>query len=60
MSIYEKNADLISIGAYKKGTNPALDKAITKIDAMNSFLKQEIDEKSDLEGAVQKMKEIVM
>ncbi len=42
LSIYEQNADLISIGAYKEGTNPKLDKALLKIDAINNFLKQDM------------------
>ena len=41
LSIYQKNADLISIGAYKKGNNAALDEAVSKIDSINAFLKQE-------------------
>lgn len=32
LSVYEKNEDLLSIGAYKAGTNPRLDYAISKID----------------------------
>ena len=44
LGLYNKNADLISIGAYKKGTNPALDEAVTKIGSINDFLKQEINE----------------
>lgn len=45
LSIYQKNADLISIGAYKKGNNAALDEAVSKIDSINAFLKQEIWER---------------
>ena len=44
LGLYNKNADLISIGAYKRGTNPALDEAVTKIGSINDFLKQEINE----------------
>ena len=44
LALYQKNADLISIGAYKKGTNAALDEAVAKINSMNSFLQQGIDE----------------
>ena len=44
LTVYEKNADLIAIGAYKAGTNPKLDYAISKIDAINQFLMQGIDE----------------
>ena len=44
LGLYQKNADLISIGAYKKGSNQALDEAVSKIDAMNGFLQQGITE----------------
>lgn len=40
MSVYEKNYDLISIGAYKNGTNPELDEAISKISKIYGFLTQ--------------------
>lgn len=43
-AMYEENADLISIGAYKPGANPRLDLAVSKIDSINSFLKQRTDE----------------
>ena len=44
MAIYDKNSDLVSIGAYKSGTNPKLDYALSKIDGINDFLTQEVDE----------------
>lgn len=59
LSIYEKNSDLISIGAYKSGSNPALDKAISKIADMNNFLKQDITEKTEASDAVEMMRAIV-
>lgn len=59
LSLYEKNVDLISIGAYKKGTNPKLDMAISKIDQVNEFLKQEIRGNFTYEQSVQKMREIL-
>ena len=40
LSIYNQNADLVSIGAYKAGTNQKLDFALTKIDEINGFLMQ--------------------
>ena len=55
MSLYQENQDLISIGAYKAGTNPELDNAIKKMDAVNQFLQQAVDEKSTLEGAIEQM-----
>lgn len=47
-SIYKQTEDLINIGAYVAGSNPKVDYAIKKVDEMNQFLKQEIDEKSIL------------
>ena len=44
MGTYEKNADLVSIGAYKAGTNPKLDYALSKIDGIERFLTQGVDE----------------
>lgn len=44
MGIYEKNSDLVSIGAYKAGTNPKLDFALSKIEGIDQFLTQGINE----------------
>ncbi|MBQ8170487.1 MAG: flagellar protein export ATPase FliI [Oscillospiraceae bacterium] len=53
LSLYTNNSDLISIGAYKHGTNPALDEAIRKIDRINEFLMQRVEEAYSLEETVQ-------
>ena len=58
LGIYQKNADLISIGAYKKGNNPALDEAVVRIDAINGFLKQDIKESFSYEEVLERMKAI--
>lgn len=57
-SIYDKNLDLISIGAYKQGTNPKLDYAISKIDQVNSFLKQGINESFSMDETIQVLENI--
>jgi flagellum-specific ATP synthase len=59
MSVYESNYDLISIGAYKKGANPALDSAISKIDKINSFLQQITTEKFEYDQTVELMKKAI-
>lgn len=59
MSVYEANYDLISIGAYKKGTNKTIDEAIDKIDKINSFLVQKTDESFSFEETVKLLKEAV-
>lgn len=45
MSLYQENQDLISIGAYKKGSNPELDAALEKMPKINAFLQQTVDSK---------------
>lgn len=59
LSLYEQNEDLISIGAYKAGTNPRLDHAISKIQQINDFLTQGIDERFTLEETMSMMKKIL-
>ncbi|MBV9508139.1 MAG: flagellar protein export ATPase FliI [Acidobacteriia bacterium] len=45
LSTYEKNRDLILIGAYEKGTDPRVDYAIRMVDQVNLFLRQATNEK---------------
>lgn len=52
MSLHQDNLDLISIGAYKSGTNPQLDHAISHIDAINALLQQKVDTKFTLEETI--------
>jgi len=59
MSVYESNYDLISIGAYKKGSNPALDNAIEKIDNIHAFLQQRVAEKFEYDETVALMKQAI-
>lgn len=59
LGLYQKNADLISIGAYKKGTNPALDEAVAKFGKMNSFLMQGTAESYSYDETVKLMQMIV-
>ncbi|MCI8673192.1 MAG: FliI/YscN family ATPase [Lachnospiraceae bacterium] len=59
LGLYQKNADLIAIGAYKKGNNPALDNAVSKIDQINGFLEQGIDESFTYEETLELMRSIV-
>lgn len=55
LSVYEKNEDLVSIGAYKAGSNPKLDQALKQIDAINAFLKQGINESVSYEDCLKQM-----
>jgi len=48
LATYEQKRDLISIGAYKAGSDARLDRAIAKVDAIEAFLRQRLDESSPL------------
>lgn len=59
MATYENYADLISIGAYKNGSNPEVDMAIKYHDRIENFLKQWVDDKFDAEETYELMKEAI-
>ena len=46
---YQRNRDLISIGAYSKGTDPRIDLAINAEPAINAFLQQGMQQIIDFE-----------
>ena len=59
LSVYERNADLVNIGAYKAGSNPRLDYALKKIDDINAFLKQGVNEAFTYDQCVEMMAAIL-
>ncbi len=59
LSVYEKNSDLVSIGAYKAGSNPRLDFALTKIDEINQYLMQGVNEAFSYEQCLAEMRRIL-
>jgi flagellum-specific ATP synthase len=56
LATYREAEDLINIGAYSRGSNPRIDKAISKIDAINKFLRQDIEESSNFEDTLNLLK----
>ncbi|MDP2001024.1 MAG: flagellar protein export ATPase FliI [Rhodoferax sp.] len=55
-SRYEKGRDLVQIGAYVGGSDPALDESIRLHDAMADFLQQDMFTASPLPASVREMK----
>jgi flagellum-specific ATP synthase len=49
LAAYRKNDDLISIGAYVKGTDPVTDQAIDLMGEIDGFLCQSVDEKTSFD-----------
>lgn len=58
LATYNEAEDLINIGAYKSGSNPEIDYAIRKIQAVNAFLRQETHEKFLFDDEVRLMEEL--
>lgn len=51
LSAYREHEDLISIGAYRRGSNRSVDLAIDLQTEMNAFLRQQVAEQSSVELA---------
>jgi type III secretion protein N (ATPase) len=52
LATYERQRDLILLGAYKQGSDPETDHALGKIEAVNAFLCQRTDEHAPLAETV--------
>lgn len=48
LATYRQHEDLISLGAYRRGTTPAVDRAIDLRDEIGAFLRQAVDERSNV------------
>jgi flagellum-specific ATP synthase len=51
-SRYQRSRDLISVGAYSSGTDPVLDEAIARHSKIESFLQQDITERSGIDESL--------
>lgn len=56
LALYEEKRDLITLGAYKSGSDPRLDRAIERIDAIESYLRQARDERSTWDENVARLR----
>ncbi|WP_018692211.1 type III secretion system ATPase SctN [Algicola sagamiensis] len=52
---YKENELLIKIGEYKRGADPEADEAIQKIDAINQFLRQGVNERFSFDETIQQL-----
>lgn len=54
-SRYQQNADLISVGAYARGSDPETDKAIDMLPSLRAYLQQGMDEPMPMLRSVQEL-----
>lgn len=59
LATYEKSEDLINIGAYAKGSNPQIDRAIELNGPIHTFLMQDVNEQAGLNDTLKSMQEIL-
>ncbi len=59
LATYEAKRDLVSLGAYKKGSDRRLDDALGRIDAIEAFLRQGRNERSSFDATVDALAKVV-
>ena len=59
MALYEESADLIQVGAYVRGSNPQLDRAIDLRPQLIEYIRQPIQEPCPLDESVSSLEEIM-
>ncbi|MBT2115988.1 flagellar protein export ATPase FliI [Dyella sp. LX-66] len=57
-SAYRQQRDLIAVGAYQKGSDPQVDKAIAMWPQLRGFLQQEVDDPMPLAQAIEALQEL--
>lgn len=60
LATYTSNEDLITIGAYKKGSSAEIDHAIEKYPSIMKFLAQDVEEHIDIEVGKDMLRQIMM
>ena len=59
MATYRESEDLINIGAYVKGSNPRIDRAVRNWEAIRDFLRQDSTEKADFKGSIGRLLDLI-
>lgn len=59
LAVYRDAEDLINIGAYVSGSNPKVDEARARMDAINAFLRQDVNERSEFQDTLNQLAGLV-
>ena len=59
LATYKEAEDLVNIGAYVSGSNPKIDESLKKINAVNAFLQQKMNENFSYDDTVRMITEII-
>ncbi len=58
LAVYEAKRDLVTLGAYKPGSDASLDAALQKIDAIEAFLRQDPHERSSYQDTLSSLAQL--
>jgi flagellum-specific ATP synthase len=58
-SAYRRSRDLITVGAYARGNDPLLDRAVALYPQLAAFLQQDMLERADVQSAWRALRELV-
>ena len=58
LATYSEAEDLVNIGAYKEGSNQEIDFALSKIGAVNEFLRQDVYDRFEFDQEIQMLQGI--
>jgi flagellum-specific ATP synthase len=59
LSLYERNRQLVEIGAYRPGANPALDRVVDAMPRIEAFLTQRLAERVERPAAIEQLRQLV-
>jgi len=59
IATYRESEDLINIGAYAKGSNPKIDRAIDRMEPLNEFFRQDMKELVAHEQSVEALRDVL-
>jgi flagellum-specific ATP synthase len=59
LATYQRNEDMINLGAYQRGASPEIDQALERYPHLMSFLKQPFDEPEDLDASRAALMQII-
>jgi len=59
-SLYEQNRELINVGGYQQGSNPAIDEAVATRDAITGFMRQGINESVNMASSQQQLQQLLV
>jgi flagellum-specific ATP synthase len=59
LATYERNRQMLDMGAYRSGSNPAIDRAVQAFPKLRAFLRQPVDESANRAEALEGLARLV-